>query len=109
MLLRNGFPMYLYATPRKFPFYVENVVFKSLMKVALRFGLLFVWTVSLLMIALLLFVFKSSTSYGLLMVLVIIVLVLDKRIFVPLALVSCRGINLVISPNFHCDLCNLSA
>ena len=78
------------------------------MKVALRFGLLFVWTVSLLMIALLLLVFKSFTSYGLLMVLVIIVLVLDKRILVSLTLVSRPGINLVISPNFHCDLCHLS-
>ena len=102
------FQWYLYAPLRKFPFYVENVVFKSLMKVALRFGLVFVWTVSLLMIALILFVFKSSTIYGLLMVLVIIVLVLDKRIFVPLTLVSRPGINLLTSPNFHCDLCNLS-
>ena len=75
---------------------------------ASRFGLVFVWTVSLLMVALVLFVFKRSKRYSLLTVLVITVLVFDKRTFAPLNLVSRSGINSVNSPNFYCDLGNLS-
>ena len=89
---------YLYTPPRKVPFYVQNVVFILLMKAALV----------LLRVALVLLVFKSSKSYGLLMLLVIIVVVLEKHTFVPLTLVSRPGVNLVTSPNFHCELGNLS-
>ena len=70
------------------------------MIVASHFGLVFVWTVSLLMVALVLFVFKRSKSYSLLTVLVITVLVFDKRTFAPLNLVSRPGINSVNRPNF---------
>ena len=78
------------------------------MTAASRFGLMFVWTVSLLMVAPVLFVFKRSKRYSLLTGLVITVLVFDKRTFAPLTLVSQPGINSVTSPNFHCDLGNLS-
>ena len=109
VLVTKGFSNDIYALPRsKVPLYVQNLVFILLMKVALRFGLVFFWTVSLLMVVLVLFVFKCFTRYGLLMGLVIIVLVLDKPIFAPLTLVSRLGINSRTSPNFHCDLGNFS-
>ena len=78
------------------------------MAAASRFRLVFVWTVSLLMFALVLFVFKHFKRYSLLTGTVIIVLVFDKRTFSPLTLVSRPGINSVTSPNFHYDLGNLS-
>ena len=78
------------------------------MTAASRFGLVFVWTVSLLMVALVLFLFKHSERYSLLTGLVIIVLDFDKRTFSSLPLVSWLGINSVTSPDLHCDLGNLS-
>ena len=78
------------------------------MTAASCFGLVFVWIVSLLMVALVMFVFKRSRRYSLLTGLVMIVLVFDKLTFAPLTLVSRSGINSVTSPNFHCDLGNLS-
>ena len=103
VLVRKGFSNDIYALPRsKFLLYVQNLVFILLMKAALRFGLVFFWTVSLLMVVLVLFVFKRFTRYGLLMCLVTIVLVLDKPIFAPLTLASRPGTSL----NFHCDLGN---
>ena len=109
VFVTKGFCTNIYTLPpRKVPFYVQNLVFILLMIVASRFGLVFVWTVSLLMVALVLFVFKRSKSYSLLTVLVITVLVVDKRTFAPLNLVSRPGINSVNSPNFYCNLGNLS-
>ena len=105
-LLRKGFPLtFIHSLP---PVLCKNVVFILLMTAALRFGLVFFWTVSLLMVAMVLFVFKRSKRYSLLTGLVIIVLVFDKRTFASLTLVSRPGINLVTSPNFYCDLGNLS-
>ena len=102
------FHWYLYGPPSKGLFYVRYLVFMLLVTGALRFSLVFFWTVSSLMIALVLFVFKRSKRYSLLTGVVIIVLVFDKDAFAPLTLVSHLGINLVTSPNFHCDLGNLS-
>ena len=102
------FHWYLYAPPSKGLFYVRYLVFMLLVTGALRFSLVFFWTVSSLMIALVFFVFKRSKRYSLLTGVVIIVLVFDKDAFAPLTLVSHLGINLVTSPNFHCDLGNLS-
>ena len=104
-MLRKGFPLiFIY----KVTFYVKNLVFILLMTAASCFGLVFVWIVSLLMVALVMFVFKRSRRYSLLTGLVMIVLVFDKLTFAPLTLVSRPGINSVTSPNFHCDLGNLS-
>ena len=104
-LLRKGFPLiFIY----KVTFYVKNLVFILLMTAASCFGLVFVWIVSLLMVALVMFVFKRSRRYSLLTGLVMIVLVFDKLTFAPLTLVSRPGINSVTSPSFHCDLGNLS-
>ena len=102
------FHWYLYTFPIKVPFYVQNLVFMLVMTAASRFGLVCVWTVSLLMVALVLFLFKHSERYSLLTGLVIIVLDFDKRTFSSLPLVSRLGINSVTSPDLHCDLGNLS-
>ena len=102
------FHWYLYTPPSKVAFYEQNLVFILLVTAASRLSLVFLWTVSLLMVALVLFVFKLLKRYSLLTGLMIKVLVFVERTFAPLTLVSRLGINLVTSPNFYCDLGNLS-
>ena len=102
------FHWYLYTPPSKVVFYVQNLVFILLVRAASRLSLVFLWTVSLLIVALVLLVFKLLKRYNLLTGLMIKVLVFVERTFAPLTLVSRLGINLVTSPNFHCDLGNLS-
>ena len=89
---------YLHTPPSKVPFYVQNLVFILLMTATLHVGLVLVWTVSLLMVALVLFMFKRVKRHSLLTGLVKIT-AFDECTFAPLTLVSQPSINLVTGPN----------
>ena len=69
------------------------------MTATLRVSLVFVWIVSLLTVALVLFMFKRVKRHSLLTGLVIIALAFDECTFAPLTLVSQPSINLVTGPN----------
>ena len=93
-LLQKGFPMIFIHSQQSSILYTKLGLHIA-DEAALHFGLVFVWTVSLLMVVLVLLVFERSTRYSWLMGLVILVVDLDKCTFAPVTLVPRPSINLV--------------